>query len=596
MAESPNKNAAGLVRCSVYSENQAIKGLFGLISISVSKGINQIGRALLVFDAGNMPAGEVPESDDDTFSPGKKIRIEAGYQNDENTIFEGIVTSHNLSIQEGNDTTLQIECCDYAFPATLSRKNRVFAKSKDSDAISSILGNYSPLQVSVDPTKTKHNELVQYYCTDWDFVLSRADANGLVVVTEGKQLKVKKPDVGATPVLRVSYGTDLIEFQGELQTWDQFAQVEAVAWDAASQKLIKTQASKPALNKQGTTTSADLSRAVGDNKFILQTDLSTDEVALKSWADSQFLKTGLARIRGNFSFHGSHKVIPGCIIEIDGFGKRFSGNVYVGSVDHEIMNGEWTTTVGIGISAENITSKPDVVCPPASGWLPGIQGLHIGKITKLNDDPTKEFKVQVEIPILNGDTNLVWARLANFWASNKYGSFFIPDVGDEVVLGFFNNDPCHAVVLGSLYSSKQAPPYQIEAPNNTRAIVTRSKMKIEFEEEKKIITIETPGKNKVEINDDTKSIKLTDQNSNKIELTNNGILIDSAKSITLKSKTNIVLDAGTNIEMKAKSNVTAKGINIEASADTSFTAKGNAKAELSASGQTIVKGAMVMIN
>ena len=76
--------------------------------------------------------------------------------------------------------------------------------------------------------------------------------------------------------------------------------------------------------------------------------------------------------------------------------------------------------------------------------------------------------------------------------------------------------PGHPVILGGVYGEKHKPPYEYEAKNNTKAIVTREKMRIEFNEEKKVITFSTPGKNTVEISDDDKHIKLTDQNKNEI--------------------------------------------------------------------------------
>lgn len=597
MADSPTKNSDGVVRVSVFSEGNPVKTtLFALISLLVRKEVNRIGKATLIFDAGNMPEGEIPESDDDSFAPGKKIRVEAGYEDNENPIFEGIVVNHQLVISSGNESSLQIECCDFAFPATEVRKNKVFEKKKDSDVIKELINTYSGLTASVDNTSTKYNELVQYYCTDWDFMLARADANGLIVTTEGKKISVKKPDVNATPKLKVTYGFDLISFKGELSAEAQSKGVKASAWEPSEQKLISVSGAAPSLNSQGKDSVSDLAKAVGNNQQLCQTEGYADKSALQTWADAQLLRAGLSRIQGHCEFSGNHKVLPGDLIELDGLGKRFNGKAFAGWVMHEIKKGNWITTVGFGLPNTILTEKPDVMSPPASGLLPGIQGLHIGKVVKLDDDPTKEYKLQVEIPILNGDINTVWARPGNFWASNSYGAFFIPDIGDEVVLGFLNEDPCHAVILGSLYSSKQVPPYEITKENKIRSIFTKSKMKIEFDEEDKVITIDTPGKNKIQISDKDKSITLEDQHKNKIAMTQNGILIDSAKEISLKAKTNITLEAGAGIKQNAKANIEMKGVNIEASANAALTVKGNAKAEISAAGQTVVKGAMVMIN
>lgn len=596
MSESPHKNSDGVIRVSVFSEGKPLKTtLFALISVYIRKEVNRIGTAVLVFDAGNMSEGEMPESDDESLAPGKQIRIEAGYAEDENPLFEGTVTSHQLDIQEGNVSTLRIECRDYAFPSTQMRKNKVFEKKKDSEAMTEILREYSPLSAVVDTTTTKHNELVQYNCTDWDFLLSRAQANGLVVTVDGKKINVMKPDVTKSPPLKVTYGMEIIAFNGELCAEEQATEYKAVAWDMSQQKIITVNAKKPALNKQGKDTPDQLAKAIGSNKYTSQTVLS-DEGMLQAWADAQSQRVGLSRIQGQCKFTGNHKALPGDLLLLDGLGKRFNGNAYIGWVEHEIVEGVWTTTTGFGIPASVITEQADVMTPSASGLIPGVEGLHIGKVLKLDGDPTGEDKIQIELPILNGDVNTVWARLGNFWASSSYGSFFIPDISDEVVVGFFNNDPCHAVVIGSLYSSKQAPPYQLTKENKIRAIYTKSKMKIEFEEENKVITIETPGKNRIQISDKDKSILLEDQHKNKIEMNSSGILIDSSKEITLKAKTNIVLDAGANLNMKAKSNAETKAMNIKEEASMAFTAKGNAKAELTASGQTVVKGAMVMIN
>ncbi len=594
--ESTNKSSNGLVRISIFSEGNPVKtSVFGLISAHIYKGVNRIGKARLLFTAGNMPKGDIPESDDETFAPGKNIRIEAGYGDDENAVFEGFVTNHNFIVMENSEAVLEVECRDYAFPATMARKNAVFEKKKDSEVIKTILGKYPPLSPSTDATTTKYNELVQYYSTDWDFLLSRAETNGLVIITEGKKISVKKPDVGAAAKIKVTYGIDMIEFRGELSATDQQGDTDAWAWSPAEQKIVKVSGKKPALNKQGNSTPAKLAKAVGVDKYNLQTDIA-ERSALQAWADSQRLRAGLSQIQGYCKFQGSEKVVHGGTLELAGLGKRFNGTAYVGYVEHDISEGNWITTAGLGLAFENITDNPYVVTPAASGFLPGINGLHIGKVTKLDGDPSGENKIQVEIPILNSSDNKVWARPGSFWASVGYGSFFIPDVGDEVVLGFLNNDPCHAVILGSLYSSKQKPPYEIAKENKIRAIKTKSEMKIEFEEDKKIITISTPGKNILTISDQDKGVKITDQNNNKIVMDNGGILIESAKDLTLKAKMNVVIDAGNNLNAKAKTNVTIKGLKIEAAANTELTMKGNAKAELSAAGQTVVKGAMVMIN
>ena len=78
-------------------------------------------------------------------------------------------------------------------------------------------------------------------------------------------------------------------------------------------------------------------------------------------------------------FYGCADVVPGCIVELAGMGKRFNGKVYVGQVEHVVEGNVWTTRVFMGVPAGFITDEPDVMAPAASGWLPGIEGLHIGR-------------------------------------------------------------------------------------------------------------------------------------------------------------------------------------------------------------------------
>lgn len=591
MADSPSIYKDRVLSCSVYCNGSKLKDEYALVSAKIRLELNRIGKATLKFDAGNMDEQTFDESDSNLFKPGNTLRLDAGEKNKEDTLFDGVIIG--LRILTGKDlrSYMVVECRDNAYPATQGRKNRIFEKKKDSDIIKEVLSSYG--SVDVDATPYQHPTLVQYYCSDWDFALSRADANGLLVFTDGSKIKVKKPDVGGSPVHTVTYGVDLTAFDLELSAGEQFTQYEAVSWSPKTQKAVKVSASSPSLNKQGDLQPKNI--ASGDS-LLLQTDAPTDEKALKQWADGMALKAGLARYQGSISFYGSVKVKPGCLIELKGLGKRFNGNLFVGSVTHTIENNEWTTEAGAGISPLCITNEADVVSPSASGFLPGLQGLHAAVVKKLDGDPLKEQRIQVELPWMDGKSKLLWARLSTMYATGGMGSFFLPEPEDEVIIGFMNQDPAYPVILGSLYGEKHKPPYEYEAKNNKKAFVTRENMRIEFDEEKKIITVSTPGKNTVELSDDGKHIKLTDPNKNEMTMDKDGITLSSAKDITLKAKGNIKLDATLKLSATAKQDASLEGLNVKVQAKVGATVKGNATAELSASGQTTVKGAMVMIN
>lgn len=596
MPDSPSVNSDGVIRLTILSNGSQIEEVIKVVSVSVNKLVNRISQAKIVLVDGDMPEKEFPLSNGDEFKPGSEIEIKAGYGQTEETIFEGIIVKHGIKITGDNYSRLVIECRDKAVAMTLGRKNANYVESKDSDIISELISNYSGLSFDVQATTTQYKELVQYDCCDWDFMLSRAEANGLLVCVDDAKVSVKSPQVDGTPELKVTYGEDLIEFHADIDARTQLSEVTGVSWDPKDQAVVEEQVAPQTLNEQGDLAATDLAKVLDLGSFRLQTAAPLEKTALQDWAKGQQIKSGLARIRGRMKFQGSSKARIGEQIELDGVGNRFNGNVFVSAVHHEIAEGNWITQVEFGMSPDWFAQQRDLVAPPASGLLPGVEGLQIGVVKKLDADPEGQSKIQVSVPLLQAETQGVWARLANFYASEDIGAFFIPEIGDEVVLGYLNNDPSNPVVLGSLYSPKRNPPYELTADNFTKALVTKGQLKIEFDDDKKTITILTPGNNTIVLSDDGKSILLQDQNSNKIELSDSGIVLDSPKDISMTAKGKITLDAVGEIGISSKADVKVDGLNVNHTANVGFVAKGNASAELSASGQTTVKGAMVMIN
>ena len=593
-AVSPLLNAEGPVRVVVTSEGADVSETAELISVTVRRAVNKVPSATLVFADGDMPEQSFPLSDAAHFKPGAKVTLKAGYGDSEALIFSGIVVRHGLTIAGSNDARLVVECRDEAVKLTVGRKNSHHLDKTDADVITALVAAHG-LGATVSGAALLNAELVQHYCTDWDFLLARAEANGcLVVVTDGK-VAVGAPQTTGAAALAVKYGESLIDFQADLDARHQYASVQATAWDMKTQAIVQSAAENPAtLSAQGNINSQTLSQVLGLSTLALQSGAPWPKAALDGWAKAQQLKSGLARLRGRMRFQGSALATVGGLIDLQGVGQRFNGTVFVTGLTHQIESGEWTTEADFGTPVEWFTERADIAAPAAAGLVPGIEGLHVGVVVKLDADPAGEHRVQVKVPSAGVDT--VWARLMQFYASSAFGAFFVPEVGDEVVLGWFNDDPGFPVILGSLYSSKRAPPHALTAENNVKAIVTRCKARFEINDEDKVITLTTPGNNKLVFSDKDKSIVMTDQNNNKVELHTGGIVLDSPKDIKISAKGTISIDAVGAITISSKADVKVEGLNVSCDAKVGMVAKGAASAELSAAGQTTVKGAMVMIN
>ncbi len=596
MADSPTTKGTRLPGVSITSDGKALPETVQIRSVTVRNGFNKIPVAVIVIEDGDMAKQTFANSDLSTFDPGAEIEIKMGYDHKTETVFKGILLKQGVKISQNNDSRLVLECKNKAIKMTLARRNANYLKMKDSEIINKLISD-NGLTGSAGSTKTKVEELVQYDCTDWDFLMARAEANAqLVSFDETGKITVGPPKTSGSSVLAVEYGTDLYEFSADLDAQSQLAATSSVAWSAKEQKIVKGKGRLPKLNAQGNGTQKKLAKVLAVDDVNLMSPVQMEKTALDDWASGQLLKSGLARIRGAMTIQGSAKAKVGKLIDLKGVGNRFSGPVFVSAVVHRIAHGNWLTEVEFGLDARWFHESYAMHSPPAAGLVGAIDGLSIGVVKKIDADPLTEFRVQVSLPVMQAKQDEIWARLSSVYASSGVGAFFLPEVGDEVVLGYFNNDPSQPVILGSLYSSKRKAPYTADADNTKKAFVSKEKLTLEFDEKQKVITLVTPAKNKITLSDEGKSIELADQNNNKVTLNSSGITLDSPKDVVIKAGGKVSITATSNVEVAATGDFTGDGTNVSLSAKTAMTAKGNASAELSASGQTTVKGGMVMIN
>lgn len=595
MATSPLLDAEGMLRIVVTSDGIPIPDAALLFSVTVRTAINQVPRATLVFADGDLGEQGFWLSGSAYFRPGAAIEVKAGYGDTETKkIFSGIVVCQGLNITLVGGSRLTIECRDKAMKMTVGRKNAQYLKTSDADVITQLVEAHA-LTAKVAPTTTVHDQLIQHHCSDWDYMLARAEASGCLVVVRDGTVEVAAPHVSGVTVLSVAYGTDLIEFDADLDASDQHAEVRASAWSSQSQALAYSDSHSPAeLNAHGNLDSATLAKVLGRDTLTLQTGAPLPKEALDAWARAHQLKAGLSRLRGHMRFQGSALAEVGKLVDVQGVGERFSGDVFATGVTHQLDGGNWTTAIDFGLPVAWVTEAREAIAPTASGRGPGIEGLHMGVVLKLDEDPGGEYRVQVKVPSAGVDS--VWARLLQVSASNAFGALFAPEIGDEVLLGWFDNDPGYPVVLGSLYSSKHPPPTPLTARNEIKTLVTRCGAKLEFNDEDRVITLLTPGNNKMVFSDQDKAILIADQNGNQVELGIGGIKLDSPKDITISAKGAITIGATGGVRVSSKADVDLNGLNVNCMAQVGMVAKGLATAELSASGQTIVKGAIVMIN
>jgi Rhs element Vgr protein len=585
----PQNSVYDVATFTLLSDGKDITNQYAVLSLSVNREVNRIPSARIVLRDGVAAEETFAASNSNDLIPGKELEIALGYDGNNKTVFWGIVIKHGLKLDPNGDSVLIVDCKDRAVGLTIGRRSRYFKDVKDSEAIATILKDYSGISPKVEETRVEHREIVQHYSTDWDFILSRAEMNGQVVLVEDGIMKVQTPTTSGSPLITLTYGANILEIETEMDARHQYHAVNAKSWNYADHTLLKADGKEPSVNLQGNLSGKKLAQVTGGRELELRHGGLVNTQELQEWANAQMLKSRLSKIQGRIKTKGYRDAKPDALVELAGMGNRFNGMAYVSGVRHELVGGSWQTHLQIGLNPQWFYREEGIVECPASGLLPGVNGLQIGVAVQLQDDPTKEFRVLVKSPIMGDKGNdSIWARIATLDAGNNRGSFFRPEIGDEVVLGFINDDPRHAVILGMLNSSKSPAVLNVKDTNHEKGLITRSGMKVWFDDEKKTMMLETPGGNKVVLSDEDKGITLTDQNKNIVTLNDKGI--------SLKSPKDIVLEATGKLTLKANQDATLEGINVNVKAQSQFKAQGNSGAEVSTSAIAVLKGSLVQIN
>jgi len=187
-----------------------------------------------------------------------------------------------------------------------------------------------------------------------------------------------------------------------------------------------------------------------------------------------------------------------------------------------------------------------------------IYGVVTAIVTN-NKDPQGLARVKLRFPWMgeakNKETN--WARIATLMAGKERGSYFIPEVEDEVLVAFENGDINYPYVIGALWNGKDKPTEDSTKPkNDIKSITSRSGHKILFNDkngEEIMEFIDKTKKRRITFNIKKKTLEIfNNEEGGEIKIHSKGkITIESDDDIDINSKKNINIKAGKDIVMNA---------------------------------------------
>jgi phage protein D/phage gp45-like len=578
MLDIPGLRDTHLVTFSVKVGGLPLPPGTGIRAIEVVRQANRIPRATVIFDDGDVSTQDFELSAGPQLVPGAVIEINAGYATTEVVIFKGVITRQRVELGP-RFSHLVVEAKDAVFRMALARVSRNFSDQTEADVLSALIGLWPGLVAEVDLPGAKLPQLGQHQVSDWDFLVMRAESGGALVTVNDGTVRVAAPAVAGTAVAEAIFGQGLREASLEMDAESQLLAVGTAAWDPAGQAMLVAEETDAPVPGPGNLKGPDLAVAGGAKAALAQPG-ARDQAAVDARAKAEMARMRRAAIRGTVTVQGTEAVLPGLLVNLGGLGARFSGLGLVTGVRHRLGKGDWLTEVMIGGDPRSHAERFPVAATGGGGEVPTVPGLQTGLVVALEGDPSGEGRVQVRLPAISLSDGLFWARLARPDAGPSRGFCQMPEIGDEVVLGFLDADPRDPVILGSLHSSARGSALDGKDDNHLKAIVTRSGMRIHWDDEKVVARVDTPKGYALILDEEKGELSLTDEHGNSVVMSKKGIALDSPKDISLTATGDLKVEAK-NISMKAKAQAGLEG---------------GAGAELKASGTTVVKGAMVQIN
>jgi uncharacterized protein involved in type VI secretion and phage assembly len=447
--------------------------------------------------------------------------------------------------------------------------------------------------------------------SDWDFLSRLAAAVGAQIAVVDGKLNFKlpaKPDAApststkatADPLVLEAHRT-LVSLRANITAAEQVPEVEVRGWDFQNKREV-TAKSTP--NIAGTeingTDPVALANTFGAPSFVSVDVPYRAQAEVQAGADALAAQLGGACAEIEGVAKGNPKLRAGVAVTLANVGDAFTGKYTLTSTRHLFAEHVGYTTA-FTVSGRQERSLYGLARGGGAGAPGRISGLVTGLVSDVKD-PAKLGRVRLTFPWLSSDFTSGWARAVQAGAGKDRGFFILPEVGDEVLVGFEQGDFDAPYVLGGVHNGKDAPPKFTKDPIDgnsgeivARGFVTRKGHKLEFLEDDGITLTSGDGSVIIKLDSKNQQIEVTSGKTIKMKA-NNGISFDAGtgplefkgQKLTLASDTDYELHANGTLKLSGNAGVKVEGPTV------SIAAQG--EAELTANGAVTVRGAIVKIN
>ena len=458
---------------------------------------------------------------------GKKISLSYWQYGSENQVFSGIVTGLKNRKESGYGK-LVITGHSPSILLENGRADRSFEQLSLSQIVKEIGVNY-PQEGKIHAEEQELNVrrvlpyTVQSQESDFGFIQRLATRYGEYFYYNGKELIFGNK---AEPVLELSEGRELIELEFELGLKAQG--FSGLAYDAEKGESIQhnaqevqTEWKENALQAVAVQASKQLFGNVPKSVFSgSEKSQELEEMLLKEKENRESLIWVRGRSRDSRLKNGSRAKLT----DING---RAMETYRIVEIRH-YYNGDEYYNEFVGVS--------DVLHPPYqdSGAFPKSQE-QMGRVVE-NADPLGLGRVRVQMMWQEaGSEKTPWIRLLQPHSGSGKGFYFVPEIGEEVLVGFQGGNAEKPYVIGTQYNGKEKSGYA-DKENNIKAVHTRSGHKLVFTEDESILITDKSGN---EILLDTKGSNIT--------ITAPETMTLNAKNLNINVSQNMTTNVGNNM-------------------------------------------------
>jgi phage protein D len=513
--------------------------------------------------------------EDDTFREGKKVEIQAGEP--PVNILTGKIASIEPELSQ-DLPRLVVRGYDLSHKLYRGKKRRSFNNVTDSDLATQLAQEAGLRPAGIDSTPgAPHEYLYQQNQTNAEFLLGRARRLGFEMFVEDDGLYFRRPPSGGDAV-RLAWGEMLLAFRARMSTSEQVDEVEVRGWDPHKKEKVVGRANRGVgapqigISQPGAQVA---NTAWGEAKIAIVDQFVRSPSEADTLAQAALDELASSFVEAEGTCNGNANVRPGKLVEIAGVGSRFNGKYYVTSVVHEwnLTNGLRTHFVISGRRDNGIWSLLEET-PAQQPQL----GLVVGIVTN-NDDPEDMMRVRVRFPWLSDSDESAWARVVSPMAGNGRGFMYLPEIDDEVVVGFEHGDIHRPYVVGAVWNGVDAPPISQASVRdgsgqvNKRVIKTRAGHTILLDD--------TSGNEQISI------IDKTGQNQIVMASADNSLKIKVEGDLTLESKGKITIKALNGLDMSSDNSLSLKGLSGTIEGTSSLTIKNGAGAQIALTGPTV---------